>query len=118
MILFYFSDLLPVCISVFSGDFITWLYCSLLALQGRYRLGGGAEGWFALYVRNKLVCFSRFCDGTWGRSIQMVSELLGKVVVQATIKNSERKPDWAKALALQEQITNICANWEQRALSG
>lgn len=48
----------------------------------------------------------------------MVSELLGKVVVQATIKNSERKPDWAKALALQEQITNICANWEQRALSG
>ena len=48
----------------------------------------------------------------------MVSELLGKMVVQATRKSSESKPDWAKALAVQEQITNICANWEQRALSG
>lgn len=48
----------------------------------------------------------------------MVSELLGKVVVQATRKNPEGKPDWAKALALQEQITNVYANWEQRALSG
>lgn len=46
----------------------------------------------------------------------MVSELLGEVVVQATRKSPERKPDWAKALALQEQITNICANREQRAL--
>lgn len=50
--------------------------------------------------------------------MQMVSELLGKMVVQATRKSSESKPDWAKALAVQEQITNICANWEQRALSG
>lgn len=48
----------------------------------------------------------------------MVSELLGKVVVQATRKSPEGKPDWAKALALWEQTTHICANWEQRALSG
>lgn len=48
----------------------------------------------------------------------MVSELLGEVVVQATRKSPERKPDWVKALALQEHITNICASQEQRALSG
>ncbi|KAI1237829.1 hypothetical protein IHE44_0013916 [Lamprotornis superbus] len=53
-----------------------------------------------------------------GRSIQMVPEFFNKVAVQATTKSLERKPNWAKALALQEQITNICANSEQRSLSG
>lgn len=48
----------------------------------------------------------------------MVPELLGKVAVQATTKSLERKPDWAKTLALQEQITNICANSEQHSFSG
>lgn len=48
----------------------------------------------------------------------MVPVLLDKVAVQATTKSLESKPDWANALALQEQITNICANSEQRSLSG
>lgn len=48
----------------------------------------------------------------------MVPEFLSKVAVQITTKSLERKPDWAKALALKEQITNICANSEQRSLSG
>lgn len=48
----------------------------------------------------------------------MVPEFLGKVAVQATTNSLERKPGWARALALQEQITNICANSEQRSLSG
>lgn len=34
----------------------------------------------------------------------MVSGFLGNVAVQATTRSLERKPDWAKALALQEQI--------------
>lgn len=42
-----------------------WLYqlTMLLALapQAQYRLGEGAEGWLALYIRNELVCFSHFC---------------------------------------------------------
>lgn len=44
-----------------------WLYqltmLLALALQGQYRLGEGAEGWLAVYIRNELVCFSHFCYG-------------------------------------------------------